>query len=63
MVPDELTKQVLAEREARFGVIDRVRERTVGYSEDEIARDVAEAVREVREARRRHHDCAGAHTR
>ena len=58
MVPVELVEQVLAEREARFKVIDRIRERTAGYTEDEIARDVDEAVREVREARRRRDDCA-----
>ena len=51
MVPLELVEQVLAEREARFEVIDRIREGTVGYSPEDIAADVAAAVREVREAR------------
>jgi len=58
MVPIELVEQVLAEREARFEVVDRIRERTAGYSEEEIARDVDEAVAEVREANRKRDTCA-----
>ena len=49
---------MLAERGARFEVVDRIRERTTGYSEEGIARDVDEAVTEVREAKRKRDACA-----
>lgn len=54
LVPLALVEQVLAEREVHFEVIDRIREGTVGYSAEEIAADVAEAVREVRRERDEH---------
>ena len=58
MVHIELMEQVLAERGARFEVVDRIRERTTGYSEEGIACDVDEAVTEVREAKRKRDACA-----
>jgi prevent-host-death family protein len=57
MVPIELIEQVLAELGARFEVVDRIRERTTGYSEEGITRDVDEAVAEVREAAHERDTC------
>lgn len=58
MVPLELLDQLLSEREARFEVLDRVRERGASYTADEIARDVAAAVAEVRKTGRESDDRA-----
>ena len=51
MVPVELAEQLLAERDARFGVLDRVREVAPAYSAEEIAQDVVDAITAVREDR------------
>ena len=45
-------ERVIAEREARFAVIDRVRRRLPNVSETGIQRDVREAVTQVRRRRR-----------
>jgi prevent-host-death family protein len=48
MIPIEVFEQLLAEREARFAVIDAIRERLPNVPEEEIFQDVAEAVAAVR---------------
>ena len=45
-------ERVIAEREARFAVIDRVRRRLPNVSDTGIQRDVREAVTQVRRRRR-----------
>ena len=45
-------ERVIAEREARFAVIDRVRRRLPNVSDTEIQRDVREALKQVRRRRR-----------
>ncbi|HRQ40267.1 MAG TPA: type II toxin-antitoxin system Phd/YefM family antitoxin [Chloroflexota bacterium] len=48
MIPVEMFEQMLAEREARFAVIDAIRERMPAVSEDELSQDIAEALAAVR---------------
>jgi prevent-host-death family protein len=48
VIPVELFERLLAEREARFAVIDRIRERLPDVSEDEVFQDVAEALAAIR---------------
>ena len=45
-------KRLIAEREARFAVIDRVRRRLPNVSDSGIQRDVREALKQVRRRRR-----------
>lgn len=45
-------QRVIAEREARFEVIDRVRRRLPRVSDAEVRRDVREALKQVRQRRR-----------
>ena len=49
VVPIELAERLLAERDARFAVLDLVREAAPAASVDEISRDVADAIASVRE--------------
>jgi len=50
VIPLETYERLVAEREARFQVLDRIRDRLPESAEDEVARDVAEAVSAVRGA-------------
>lgn len=48
VIPVEMFERLLAEREARFTVIDSIRERTPDIPEDEVLEDVAEALAAIR---------------
>lgn len=50
VIPVEMYEQVIAEREARFQVLDRIRSRVPDVPAQEVARDVAEAIDAVRAA-------------
>lgn len=52
MIPVETYERLVAEREARFAVLERIRARLPEVPEEEVERDVAEAVAAVRAARR-----------
>ena len=47
-IPVEMYKRLIAEREARFRVLDRIRGRLPEVPPEEVERDVAEAVAAVR---------------
>ena len=51
VIPVEMHEQVIAERDTRFQVLDRIRDRLPDIPEEEVARDVAEAIQAVRAAR------------
>jgi hypothetical protein len=46
-------QRLIAEREARFEVVDRIRRRLPRVPETEVQRDVQEALTQVRRRRRR----------
>ena len=48
MIPADMYRQLIVERETRFQVIDRVRERLSELPQEEVERDVAEALAAVR---------------
>ena len=48
VIPVEMYQQVIAEREIRFQVLDRIRSRVPEVSAKEVAQDVAEAIEAVR---------------
>ncbi len=48
MVPIELYERLVAEREARFEVLERIRSRAPDRSPDEVERDVTEAIAAIR---------------
>ena len=48
VIPVEMYQQVIAERETRFQVLDRIRDRLPDVPADEVAQDVAEAIEAVR---------------
>lgn len=50
VIPIQVYEQLLAEREARFQVVDRIRNRLPDVSPEEVERDVAEAIAAVRDA-------------
>jgi prevent-host-death family protein len=50
VIPVEMYERLMAEREARFEVLDRVRERVPEVSPEEVEKDVAEAIAAVRAA-------------
>jgi prevent-host-death family protein len=50
VIPVEMYQQIIAEREIRFQVLDRVRSRVPEVSPEEVARDVAEAIEAVRQS-------------
>ena len=50
MIPIEMYEQLIAEREARFQVLKRIRERLPDVSEEEVSQDVADAILAVRNA-------------
>lgn len=45
-------QRVVAEREAKFEVVDRIRRRLPSTPDDEVQRDVREALKQVRRRRR-----------
>ncbi len=47
LIPAELYAQLIAEREARFQVLDRIRQRLPDVPPSEVEQDVAEAIAEV----------------
>lgn len=51
VIPIELYEQFIAEREARFEIIDHLREKSPDLSEDEVLEDVASAIEAIRVAR------------
>lgn len=48
VIPVELFERLLAEREARFAVLDNIRERLPDVSEEEVQQDIAEALAAIR---------------
>lgn len=48
VIPAEMFERLLAEREARFAVVDAVRGRLPDVSEEEVLQDVAEAIAAIR---------------
>ena len=50
IIPVEMYQQLVAEREARFQVLDRIRDRLPNVSPEEVEHDVAEAVADMRAA-------------
>lgn len=46
------------QREEDLSILDEIRERNKGFSHEEVERDVAQAVKEVREEKRRAHRSA-----
>jgi prevent-host-death family protein len=51
LIPIELYEQLVAEREARFQVLDRIRVRLPDLPEEEIESDVTQAIAELRTRR------------
>lgn len=51
LIPIELYEQLVAEREARFQVLDRIRLRLPDLPEEEIERDVNQAMAELKAKR------------
>lgn len=52
IISAEEFQRIVAEREARFEVVDRIRRRIPPIPETEVERDVREALRHVRRRRR-----------
>ena len=52
IISAEEFQRLIAEREARFAVVDRIRRGVPSVSEARIQRDVREAIKEVRRRRR-----------
>jgi len=50
VIPVEMYERLMAEREARFEVLDRIRQRLPEVSAEELDQDVAEAISAVRAA-------------
>ena len=50
VIPVEMYERLMAEREARIEVLDRIRERLPELSPEEVEQDVAEAIAAVRAA-------------
>jgi prevent-host-death family protein len=48
MISVEMYERLIAEREARFAVLDRIRQQLPDVSEEEVARDVADALAAAR---------------
>ena len=51
VIPVEMYEQIVAEREARFEVLDRIRSRLPDVSLEEVEQDAAQAIAAVRAAR------------
>ncbi|MBW1789936.1 MAG: type II toxin-antitoxin system Phd/YefM family antitoxin [Deltaproteobacteria bacterium] len=56
VIPVPLYEQMVAERKARFDVVDRIRSRSRALAPEDVERVVASAIAEVREA-----DAEGGH--
>ena len=52
IISAEEFRRVIAERETRFEVVDRIRRRAPSLSDTEVQRDVREALKQVRRRRR-----------
>jgi prevent-host-death family protein len=50
LIPVEVYEQLIAEREARFQVLDRIRSRLSEIPEEEIEKDVSQAIDTLRGA-------------
>jgi prevent-host-death family protein len=50
IIPVEMYERLIAEREARFQVIDRIRSHLPEVPHEEVQRDVAEAIASIRSA-------------
>ncbi len=50
VIPLEMYERLVAEREARFQVLDRIRSRLPDVPQEEVEQDVAEAIAAVRAA-------------
>ena len=50
IIPIEMYEQLVGEREARFQVLGRIRNRLPDVPVEEVEQDVAEAIRAVRDA-------------
>ena len=48
VIPAEMYQQLIAEREARFQVLDRIRQRLPDFSPAEVEGDLTEAISAVR---------------
>jgi prevent-host-death family protein len=48
IIPIEMYRQLVAEREARFQIIEKIRNTQVECSQDELDKDVAAAIKRVR---------------
>jgi len=48
IIPIEMYQQLVAEREARFQIIEKIRNTQVERSQDELEKDVATAIKRVR---------------
>lgn len=48
VIPAEMYQQLVAEREARFKILDRIRSRLPEVSPEEVEHDVVEAIAAVR---------------
>ena len=51
VIPVEMYQQIIAERETRFQVLDRIRNRVPEVPPEEVAQDVSEAINAVRAVR------------
>lgn len=49
MIPVDLFEQLVAEREARFQILDQIHQRIPDIAEDEVQQDVMEALTAVRQ--------------
>ncbi len=51
VIPIDLYERLIAEREARFAVVDRLQAKGANFSEEEVLNDIAEAIAAVRAVR------------
>jgi len=56
LIPIEMYEQMIAEREARFQIVEKIRAVQANLSPEEVERDVAQAIKKVRKqhAKSRH---------
>ncbi|HLA86977.1 MAG TPA: type II toxin-antitoxin system Phd/YefM family antitoxin [Anaerolineales bacterium] len=48
LIPIEMYEQMIAEREARFQIVEKIRAVQANFTPEEIERDVAQAIKKVR---------------
>ena len=48
LIPIEMYEQMIAEREARFQIVEKIRAAHANFTPEEIERDVAQAIKKVR---------------